>query len=145
MTLEVRNYRPRDRRRCVEIFAAGWAHAFPHIPRAIDTAAFLAETRDERILVAVDHGALLGFAGIYPPDDFLHHLYVDPPYHGRGVGRALIEGAHDIVAGRLNLKCSISNSNARAFYARLGFSEADYGEDQYGKWVRLRAPLSDRG
>ena len=145
MTIDVRNYRPRDRRRCAEIFAAGWAHAFPHIPRAIDKNAFLKETQGERLLVAEDHGAVLGFAGLYLPDDFLHHLYVDPHFHGRGVGHALVDGALDIVAGRLNLKCSLSNTNARAFYARLKFNEGDYGEDQYGDWVRLLAPPSDRG
>lgn len=140
MSIDVRNFRPRDGYICAEIFARGWAHAFPHLPRVIDAQALADETREEHILVADDNGAILGFAGIYVPDNFLHHLYVDPRFHGRGAGRALVNASCAMLPGRLNLKCSVSNMPARAFYARLGFSEGDRGEDRFGAWVRLLAP-----
>ena len=45
-------------------------------------------------LAAVEDGALRGFIGAvrnYPASLELHPLVVDPAFHGRGIGRALIE------------------------------------------------------
>ncbi len=122
---------------CIAIFQRAWAHAFPHLPREIDRAVFDRETQDEMVLVAEDNRAILGWAGFYRADNFLHHLYVDPPFHGRGAGRALVQAVRAAAMTPVSLKCSLSNTDARAFYARLGFAEADRGEDRYGPWVRL--------
>jgi ribosomal protein S18 acetylase RimI-like enzyme len=140
MSILVRRASVRDYAMCAAIFARGWAHAFPHLPREITRATFDEETEDEMILVAEDNRALLGWAGFYRADNFLHHLYVDPPFHGRGVGRALVGAVRDAAMAPISLKCSLSNTSAQAFYARLGFTEGERGEDAYGQWVRLIAP-----
>jgi ribosomal protein S18 acetylase RimI-like enzyme len=140
MTILVRRASVRDYVTCAAIFARGWAHAFPQLPREITRATFDAETEDEMILVAEDNRALLGWAGFYREDNFLHHLYVDPPFHGRGAGRALVDAVRAAAMAPISLKCSLSNAPARAFYARLGFTEGERGEDQYGAWVRITSP-----
>jgi GNAT superfamily N-acetyltransferase len=136
----IRPYAGADRAACALIFARAWASAFPHIPRAIDPEAFDAETRDEIILVAERDGRICGFASLYAPENFLHHLYIEPVFHRSGVGAALVMAARAITTGPLSLKCSVGNLNARAFYARLGFTEGERGEDHLGPWVRVSAP-----
>src|SRR3972149_3398895 len=136
MPLLVRTIGPRDRALCAAIFQRGWAHAFPHIPREIGRAEFERETKDEMILVAEDNRAILGWAGFYRAENFLHHLYIDPHFHGRGAGRAWMQAVREAAMAPVTLKCSLSNTGARGFYARLGFREGDSGEDQYGPWVR---------
>jgi len=140
MSIEVRAYRRSDRGACAGIFERAWAHAFPFIPREIDGAIFDAETKDETILVAQDNRALTGFASVYTPDDFLHHLYIDPDFHGRGAGRALVNAALTMAKRPISLKCALGNTRALTFYAHLGFSEGERGADQYGPWVLLSAP-----
>jgi GNAT superfamily N-acetyltransferase len=140
MSLTISKYHRKHRFACTAIFARAWAQTFPAYPRDIDVDAFERETRDEIILIAEDHGAVLGFAAFYAPDNFLHHLFVDPAFQGRGVGAALIGAIKPIAMAPISLKCSVGNTNARAFYARLGFTQGETGEDTYGQWIRLTAP-----
>jgi ribosomal protein S18 acetylase RimI-like enzyme len=140
MTIRIRPFHPSDPPACAGVFARSWAHAFAHIPRAIDSAAFQSETKGEEIFIAEQEGALIGFASFYRPHNFLHHLYVDPHFHGRGAGRALAAAIRAAASDRITLKCALSNAAALAFYARLGFTEGDGGADQNGPWVALTAP-----
>ncbi|MGE0828428.1 MAG: GNAT family N-acetyltransferase [Hyphomonadaceae bacterium] len=143
-----RPFATQDVAACAQIFAAAWARAFPAHPRVIDEGVFLRETEGEIIVVAEWNGAIAGFAALWPPEAFVHHLYVAPALHNRGIGRALIaaldaRAALTAYGARLSLKCQLSNLNARAFYARLGFvegeAEGDRGMDEIGAWVRLWA------
>jgi len=136
--MHIRDLTSQDEDACALIFARGWAHAFPQHERDIDVETLIRETDGEMVLIAEQDGVILAFAAIYMPDDFLHHLYVDPAVHKMGVGRALIEAARERTGGRLRLRCQDSNTNARAFYAHLGFSEYERGADEYGGWIGLR-------
>jgi ribosomal protein S18 acetylase RimI-like enzyme len=136
--MHIRDLTEADEDACALIFARAWAHAFPQHPRDIDRETFLHETDGEVVIVAEQDGVALGFAAVYRPDDFLHHLYVDPTVHRLGVGRALIEAARERTGGGLRLRCQATNVNALGFYAHLGFREYERGRDEYGEWIGLR-------
>jgi GNAT superfamily N-acetyltransferase len=53
--------------------------------------------------------------------DLLADLYVAPAAQGRGVGTALLEHAKRLRPSGLRLWVFVSNTPARAFYARHGF------------------------
>lgn len=70
------------------------------------------------IWLAEDDGKLIGFAVL--KQDWLDHLYVDPMWHGRGVGLALLTAVQE-GAAELNLWTFQANAQARRFYERHGF------------------------
>jgi GNAT superfamily N-acetyltransferase len=94
----------------------------------------------ERVTVAERGGEVLGFVALYEADAFVHHLYVAPRWHGRGVGRRLLAEAVEQAGGAASLKVMAANAGARAFYARLGWVEAGRGEDEWGEWLLLTSP-----
>ena len=138
----LRLFREGDAADCARIFSEAWHAGHPYAPRQLGLAQFRAETVGEVIIVAVSDAAehILGFAGLQLSGSFVHHLYVDPEYHGCGVGRALLAGALTIAGGRATLKCQQKNPDALAFYRRLGWTEGETGNSQVGPWVLLRSP-----
>ena len=97
------------------------------------------------IMVAESTGEeprLLGFCAIWCRDaPYLDNLHVNPADKGIGVGRALLAAAaRELTArghGSLWLSVFETNRSARAFYARMGGTEAGtFDEDVYGEPVR---------
>ncbi len=77
----------------------------------------LTVARDERCLI-------MGFLGLAPPTEQpakVEMLFVDPAFHRRGVGRALLARA---AAGHrpLELEVNEQNPGARRFYEQCGFT-----------------------
>ena len=77
---------------------------------------------DQNVFVADMSGYLAGF--IAYQGDWLNHLYIHPDHARRGIGSDLLAKAQ---AGSpvLQLWTFQQNLNARAFYARHGFSEVE--------------------
>jgi ribosomal protein S18 acetylase RimI-like enzyme len=138
--ISVREITPRDHPACAAIFEAAWTDAFSESPRTIGVAEFAAETRDELVIIATSGSKLCGFASIYMPDSFLHHLYVDPAQYRQGIGSILLREAMKRAPDKLRLKCQHSNNRARRFYAAQGFVEGEWGNNSYGPWVLVMAP-----
>lgn len=97
------------------------------------------------IWLAEDEGRLIGFAAV--KQDWLDHLYVDPVWHGRGVGRALLMAAQKD-AEELSLWTFQANVQARRFYERHGFRLVELTDgsgneectpDAHYRWTRLPA------
>jgi GNAT superfamily N-acetyltransferase len=85
---------------------------------------------------------LIGFAAARL--DWLEHLYVDPAWHGRGVGSALLSCVRDN-RPELNLWTFQENAQARRFYERQGFDlitrtdgsgNEERCPDAHYRWVR---------
>jgi ribosomal protein S18 acetylase RimI-like enzyme len=70
--------------------------------------------------IAICNGLPIGFIGLL--DHLIGGLFVDPDFHTRGVGRALIEHAAKL-KGHMELEVYALNTRATAFYQRLGFHE----------------------
>lgn len=98
---------------------------------------FLRAARDEEVYVALDSGHILGLAGFYRPQNFLHSLYVET--RGRGVGKALLDHVSAVADGPVSLKVQAPNHRAQAFYAREGFLCTEEGRDPGSDvdWLRL--------
>jgi len=86
--------------------------------------------------VADIDGAIVGFCTVVAPSRDgdappgtaeIPAIYVDPAWHRRGVGAALLEGALDDLGRRgwkrVTLWVIAANAPARAFYERFGFAE----------------------
>lgn len=138
--LTLRSYVAADEAACASIFRRAWRTGLPFAPRNLDVAEFRAETEGECIFVGEIDSIIAGFVSLYEPDCFVHHLYVDPAWQGRGVGTALLEHAMAMAGGRVSLKCQTRNLTALAFYRRRGWAEGEAGESEFGAWVRLLSP-----
>lgn len=88
---------------------------------------------------------LIGFGAL--ARDWLDHLYVDPSWHGRGVGTALLDAAKACSA-ELNLWTFQRNEQARRFYESKGFvpmiltdgsGNEENEPDVHYRWVRDRS------
>lgn len=78
----------------------------------------------ERVMVdgpvwgAFEDGMLRGHVALLP--GWIDHLYVDPPYHGKGIGGALVNIAQR-EQEELRLHTFQANTRARQLYERHGF------------------------
>ena len=137
----IRAFDPADIELCVRIFDRAWHAGHPYAPRAIDRSVFERETQDETILVTEmpEHG-VVAFGSVYLPGNFIHHLYVEPSAHGRGIGKALLARLVEKAGGAVTLKCQTKNPAAMAFYARLGWRPGEPGASDFGPWVRMHSP-----
>lgn len=102
---------------------------------------FDAATWDETIWVADDDGHRAGFASVYANDNFLHNLFVDPDWQGRGVGSALLQKVQAEFTSTGSLKCLAQNERALAFYQRHGWHVEAEGESPEGKYLLLHYRL----
>lgn len=82
-----------------------------------------ATLREQRVFVARRDGVALGFYGLAVAGELasLEHLWVDPPFLGRGVGAALFRHAREEARRE---GCTVlqvdSDPHAEGFYLRLG-------------------------
>jgi GNAT superfamily N-acetyltransferase len=134
-------YRSEDAEQCARVFERAWNAGHPYAPRMIGMAEFLLAIRDRNVVVArTGAGRVVGFAGVYVPDRFIHHLYVDPAWSGGGIGRGLLAHALHLAGGRATLKCQVRNEGALRFYEREGWRFGERGETDGELWVRLHSP-----
>jgi GNAT superfamily N-acetyltransferase len=139
----VRFLRPEEEQRCAEIMtnAAQIAYYWTRYPE-IDVESFRAMTAGETVIVADSGRDIVGFAGIYQPARYIHHLFVHPAAQRAGVGTALLTESRRLTGGTASLKCQTRNESARRFYAMQGWHEdpLNGGADEYGDWLWIRAP-----
>ena len=136
----IRPYVCADLAACTAILALAGRDSFGPVA---GSAAFLAATQGEDLLVAERDGTVAGFAAVYTgdaPEYFLHHLYVHPAHSGRGMGTQLLATVAARFGPRLSLKTQLANTGARRLYARAGWIEdaGDGGVDAMGAWIRVR-------
>ncbi len=78
------------------------------------------------ITVAVCAGTVVGYAAEKP--GWLNHLYVDPAWVGRGVGRLLFEQVRKRQRSGFDLWTFAVNTRARAFYEGHGLVAVEQGD-----------------
>jgi ribosomal protein S18 acetylase RimI-like enzyme len=148
--LTIRRATPADAETLADLARRTFVDAFAAANRAEDIASYLEKTYsperqrreidDETIvtLIAEDDGAMIGFAqmrlGAEPPTGHepapveVARFYVDRPWHGRAVARALMSAVvrTAISAGGRTLWLGVWEHNERAiaFYTKCGFRVA---------------------
>jgi ribosomal protein S18 acetylase RimI-like enzyme len=77
-----------------------------------------------------------------PTEVDIDRLVVDPPYHRRGFGRALVQAVLDFSGERRTVvSTGRANTPARALYETLGFVRVEDAEVLPGLWItRYRHP-----
>jgi putative acetyltransferase len=120
----------REARRLVEEYAASLPVdlSFQNFARELDHLAVEYAAPDGAFLLAGEHGAYLGCAGLRKFDSGtgeIKRLYVTPAAQGRGAGRMLAEGivaaAREIGYSSLLLDTLPSMQSAQRLYEDLGF------------------------
>ena len=109
----------------------GWSWTRERILRSL-------RHRDTNAIVAVRDADRAGFAIMKYGEEEAHLLLlaVKPAHRRSGVGSALVEwlerSARVAGVGRITLEARASNDAARAFYFRLGYSQAQLLPGYYG-------------
>ncbi|MFL5295560.1 MAG: GNAT family N-acetyltransferase [Phenylobacterium sp.] len=136
--MEVRRARADELDACADLYVRVLTETFTWLPperhRRED---FLRAARDEEVYVAVKAGRIVGLAGFYRAQNFLHSLYVTE--RGKGIGKALLDRVTAVATGPVSLKVQQPNRRAQAFYAREGFLTLEQGQDPGSDvaWLRL--------
>jgi GNAT superfamily N-acetyltransferase len=136
--MEIRRARSDEIGACADLYVRVLVETFTWLPpERHHRDDFLRAAREEEVYVAVDGARLLGIAGFFRPQNFLHSLYVD--VRRRGVGKALLDHVAHEADGPLSLKVQAPNLRAQAFYRREGFLCTEHGRDPGSDvaWLRL--------
>ncbi len=122
--MDLRLLRPEESNAAADIHRRAGA-MIPGYDTSIHSAAEFSTFYRETVMVngpvwgAFFGGTLVGHVALLP--GWIDHLYVDPAYHGRGVGSRLVKLAQ-AEQQELRLYTFQSNGRARALYERHGFS-----------------------
>jgi ribosomal protein S18 acetylase RimI-like enzyme len=101
------------------------------------------------LLVAIDApGSIVGFTAVHPREGEMFLSFVHPEHAGRGVGRSLLDAAHEALraAGcrEAFLYTHQENERALAVYEAAGYRRDGYVRESDFRGVHLREPRSGR-
>lgn len=136
--MEVRRARSDELGACADLYVRVLRETFTWLPpERHQREDFLRAAKEEEIYVAVEGDKIVGIAGFFRPQNFLHSLYVDT--RDRGIGKALLDHVVAQADGPVSLKVQEPNLRARAFYRREGFMCTEHGRDPGSDvaWLRL--------
>jgi ribosomal protein S18 acetylase RimI-like enzyme len=136
--VEIRRARTDELGACADLYVRVLTDTFTWTPRDRHRRDdFLRAAKEEEIYVAIEADRIVGIAGFFRPQNFLHSLYVDS--RRRGIGKALLDHVARMADGPLSLKVQAPNVRAQAFYRREGFLCTEHGRDPGSDvaWLRL--------
>jgi ribosomal protein S18 acetylase RimI-like enzyme len=73
------------------------------------------------LYVADDAGKIAAMLAFRPRDGYLDQLFVAPEYHGRGIGKMLLQFTRRHLPDEIWLRCASLNDKAWRWYEREGF------------------------
>ena len=128
---------------CARVYTRSKAFAMPEVPEPhteTEVAGWMAEvaipTMD--VWVADLDGVVVGQVMLEP--GWLHHLYIDPSWMGRGLGDQVMDLVRQRQPCDLQLWAFQSNARARRFYERHGFRAVEFtdGSGNEERWPDVR-------
>jgi ribosomal protein S18 acetylase RimI-like enzyme len=153
-TISIRPATADDAQSIGAVFDAAVRSSWTYMGELARTPMFPPEEWDEEVvahappnvlLVATDDaGKVIGFSAAHPKEGELYLLFVDPEYGGRGVGRALLDAAHESLraAGcrEVFLYTHEQNERALAVYEAAGYRRDGYVKESDFRGVHQREP-----
>jgi ribosomal protein S18 acetylase RimI-like enzyme len=138
--LTIRSYEPADLDGVVDLWYDSWHATFPdlrhHEAKVEWHRRFELEiAAQERVYVAEVTGRLAGFLAVKDLGSgrgYLHEIFLDPAFLGRGIGSALMGLAKSLAPAGLRLHTLQRNTRAAAFYERHGFHVISTGIGRVG-------------
>lgn len=135
---KVRPFRSEDFDLLAQIYLESRIHAFYWLePLIFSLSDLKKDTEGERILVSESDGRIVGFSSSWEPENFIHHLYLNPSETGRGYGGSLIDATVEMLGRPVRLKAQIRNTRAMWFYRKRGWAEYDRGVTDWGEYIEL--------
>ena len=139
MKIEITHFEEKDRERLKIIYSEVRQTNFTWLPpEFFNISSFDKDTEGEFILVAKVENEIVGFASVWLPDSFLHHLYVSNQFQGRGVGTLLLKSVIDMTTSDITLKCLSKNELAIKFYLQKGWEPVSEGESNEGRYILFK-------
>ena len=139
----IRRAKVADAPACARVYTRSKAFAMPEVPEPhteTEVAGWMAEvaipTMD--VWVADLDGVVVGQVMLEP--GWLHHLYIDPSWMGRGLGDKIVDLVRQRQPRDLQLWAFQSNARARRFYERHGFQAVEFtdGSGNEERWPDVR-------
>jgi ribosomal protein S18 acetylase RimI-like enzyme len=152
--LTIRRAETDDAQRIGAVFDAAVREGWTYMGELAARPMFPPEEWDEEVarhappnamLVAInDDDRLIGFTAVHPTEGEMFLLFVDPDHAGCGVGRALLEAAHEVLrsAGcrEAFLYTHEQNERAIAVYEAAGYRRDGTVRESDFRGVHLREP-----
>ena len=125
----IRRAVPADAPACAHVYRRSKAFALAEVPEPRTESAiatWMAEVAIPKLEVWVADldGVVVG--QVMLDAGWLHHLYIDPSWMGRGLGDQFIALARQRDSGELQLWAFQSNAGGRRFYERHGFAAVEF-------------------
>jgi 8-oxo-dGTP pyrophosphatase MutT (NUDIX family) len=129
----IRPARVADAAECARVYTRSKCFALPDVPEPHTGAEITAWIADEAIpgmdvWVADVDGVVAGQIMLAP--GWLHHLYIDPSWMGRGLGDEFMALARQRQPEGVQLWAFQSNARARRFYERHGFRAVEFTDGE---------------
>ena len=128
----IRDYRPEDFDPVTILWRVAREKSLPEFQRAkghffYEDQNYFREhvLKENKVFVVESDERPVAFMAIR--DDFIDHLYVHPDYQQRGIGKALLNFAHQLSPEHIWLYTLQINTSARAFYEKNGFVAEKFG------------------
>ena len=86
-------------------------------------------TVDDEVWVAEESSFIVGFISIYPPENFIHNLFIHPDYQKLGFGTNLLHKAESYLKHPMFLKIALDNLKASSFYIKHGWYQVSIHKD----------------
>jgi GNAT superfamily N-acetyltransferase len=135
---EIVEYNPEHTEKLRHIYLDSRRSAFPWLDLAsLKPEDFDEVIQEEEVLVALHGRSPIGFIAWWPPDNFIHSLFIDPEFTGKGVGRLLLETCLQRTGRPATLKCFKANQNALGFYESQNWRIVSEGESAEGDYFLL--------
>ena len=136
--MDIRSFKKTDNEKLAELYLKSRIAAFPWLSAEnFSLSDFARDTEEEKVLVGVANGTIVGFSSVWLPENFLHNLFIHPEHFGQGYGSTLLMETIKNLELPAQLKCQQRNIRALSFYKSRGWSKVGEGAAEIGNYELL--------